>query len=960
MRHLRTFVAVVTTTAGLTALPAAAQATTTTHAPRLLSPATVQVGSKTAPLTVRIRTDRSATLTVRVNGVSAGGAFHRGRATERIGELAARNGLRRGTNRITIRATMLDGRYDTTTRTVSLRRAPLSDAGPDRGTYAKRSVTVGLRPSRHAGGLRGSVLRWRIASAPKGTKPKLRSPSGTTATLHAAQAGTYVLRLTAADGSTRSHDTTVVHVRPNDPAAGVSIETQSDRADGTIRVDGRALANTYHRPEGDGIAWAVLERATRFVMDSGTVPRAHSGIVDLHAIADRYSTGDKYLMVVSERPNPIPGAELDGLANLMRKLGHTLTAPERDSIATRDAPFSIIGIPGVAAEDSAWTSIPTMAGGDRDADITGLLQVNTNDDEYGYVAPEHPTFDTQVGGPQEGRNTIRFNGRDYTLPLPGGAKNGFQVLLIDTKTLEVKGHNTVADVDPQAKTPADRQAPVVKMLREYRDRSPNLLMIVQSIGRPKGQTSAWNDAAVAIEQAGGTRTVFDALDGTHDYALVGGTNVGPAAVEASDVFGQPARLQGFLARGHDMKFTPVAGGPAGGVNTEMTEIAYQKPEAFPAFTTGEKAAERWIGDQVNLCTEPGQPCDFRLQYFQNFEAGWTQIASRMAQLEFPGTGRGFTEADLKAVRKQLSDEIFDVDSIKAYFAALQKPFLQGSDAGRIDLESLGDEMYNLVGPQDPNNKASFVLGLIGKVSAVGGFLKPPASSAAAGIAAAFGLVSYLTHDDGSPQLGVELKVKAGALARTIRSRLFDTAGSMTGIALLLVGDYGKLQAAARKLNTPTWKLPSNSRPTLDAIGRSAQQWFAEQLTPVAYPWLLRGTPQPLGPPVARAITCYSAILSGRTTQPWRAYPNSAEFRPVDAWTADDTPVLPTYFFSRAGIDAVNLSPSPKIVERLFGDPAAGGLGISKYRFLSPRVFGELRHALDQNDPAVEAQCGLPL
>jgi len=956
MRHLRTFAAITVAFVGLTIMPATSAAAAT-HAPRLLSSATVQVGSTTAPLTVRVRTDRTARLRVRVNGVSAAGSFYRGRGTERIGELAARNGLRRGTNRITIRATMLDGRYDTTTRTVRLGRAPLADAGPDRGTYARRSIQVGVT----AGDRRAiSALRWRIARSPKGTKPKLLSPLGATATLRAAHPGTYVLRLTAADGRARSHDTTVVHVRPNDPAVGVSIQTQSEKADGAIRVDGKAVPQTYHRPEGDGIAYAVFERSTRFLMDSGTVPRAHSGIVGLHTIADRYSTGDKYLMVVSERPNRIPSEELDGLADLLRKLGHTLSAAERDSIATRDAPFSIIGIPGVAAADSAWTSIPTMAGGDRDADITGLLQVNTNDDDYEYVAPEHPTFDTQVGGPQEGRNTIRFNGRDYTLPLPGGAKNGFQVLLIDPKTLEVKGHNTVADVDPQAKTPAARQAPAVQMLREYRDRSPNLLMIVQSIGHPKGQTSAWNDAAVAIEQAGGTRTVFDALDGTHDYALVGGTNVGPAAVEASDVFGQPARLQGFLARGHDMKFTPVAGGLPGGVNTEMTEIAYQKPEAFPAFDAGEKAAERWIGDQVNLCTDPGQPCDFRLQYFQNFEAGWTQIAGRMAQLEFPGAGHGFTEANLKAVRKQLSDEIFDVDSIKTYFAALQKPFLLGSDAGRIDLESLGDEMYNLVGPQAANNKTSFVLGLIGKAAALGGFLKPPASSAAAGISAAFGLVSYLTHDDGSPQLGVELKVKSNALARTIRSRLFDTAGSLTGIALLFVGDYGKLQAAARKLNTPAWKLPSNPRPTLDAIGRAAQQWFAEQVTPAAYPWLLRGTPQPLGPPVARAITCYSAVFTAQTSQPWRAYPNSAEFRPVDSWTADDTPVLPTYFFSRAGIDAVNLSPSPAIVDRLFGDPAQGGLGMSKYRFLSPRVFGGLQNALDQNDPAVQAQCGLPL
>jgi len=90
---------------------------------------------------------------------------------------------------------------------------------------------------------------------------------------------------------------------------------------------------------------------------------------------------------------------------------------------------------------------------------------------------------------------------------------------------------------------------------------------------------------------------------------------------------------------------------------------------------------------------------------------------------------------------------------------------------------------------------SYVLELIGKIAAVGGFAGPPVSAIAGGVSASFGLASYLTQDTGEPQLATDVRVRADGLGKELRHRMNGASRGTTGMALLFVSDYGKLPFA---------------------------------------------------------------------------------------------------------------------------------------------------------------------
>ena len=75
------------------------------------------------------------------------------------------------------------------------------------------------------------------------------------------------------------------------------------------------------------------------------------------------------------------------------------------------------------------------------------------------------------------------------------------------------------------------------------------------------------------------------------------------------------------------------------------------------------------------------------------------------------------------------------------------------------------------------------------------FLPHPLNRGASGFAAVFGLASYLSNKQGQPILGTEIKAKSDALAQETLSRLALARRATTGIGMLLVSDYGKLEAA---------------------------------------------------------------------------------------------------------------------------------------------------------------------
>ncbi len=811
--------------------------------------------------------------------------------------------------------------------------------------------TVRVNPPFSVGAPGGKTFRWRIVKAPRGSHASLISPHSATPRFRADRNGTYVLTETVTRAGKASIARVTVDVRPDDAPIGVPLETNdSFKSDGAIRIDGQGVKDTVSRH--DGIFYAVLERGTRAVVESATVQRNGTGVQRLVAIAKQWSGTDGYLMIVGG-PAGVPQEaflELDRLTNLLG--AGTLTADDHARLKA-EARFSIIGIPG-GAPDAAWVNIGGRAGKDNPpGDIIGFLAFNPATEFYDYVNPERPTFDTQASGPLTGRNIITVDHRPYQTSLPAGFTDGFQVLVLDSVTLEELANvalptNGPGDVAAQQR---DLPARIGALAGAKGDLGRPPLVIIQSIGRPKGQSVGWAYTGDWIQRLGGTRLVFDALDGTRDYTLVGSLDAGRAAVEAGTTTGD-ARLVGVLARTHDMGFKPTLAGPPGEVNTDMIDMAYQAPKPFPAFDTPQKrAAETYIGKQIHLsgCSEDVQTCPIRKHYYQDTKDALFQAEIELTsrRLDCPGEGQSsYCRDAYDPVRVQLEAEFSAVIRVRNYFAALRTPFDMAAEKGRVDLEKVSTPIYNAVNPPLYDNVTANNLDFASKVASIGGAAPPPAGNIAKAISVSLGFAASATRKNGSPVLANKVKVRAGELAKQFQQQMFDAEQSTKPLELLFVSDYGKLMGIADKILTKDWTL-NGDEASLNRIDLAARRWYAEQLTPVAYPWLLAAyPPPPAGPGSANGLSCPGGLTSG--LHPWSSEPAKAQFRTIEGWNPDGSPFRLIFFFSTSIFATSSPSPAQAVADLLF-DPVnarTGALGLDRLQFLSPRVFGKLRYAID--------------
>ncbi|HEY6472374.1 MAG TPA: hypothetical protein VIY26_05755 [Acidimicrobiales bacterium] len=731
---------------------------------------------------------------------------------------------------------------------------------------------------------------------------------------------------------------------------GVSFETLSSDPAGAIKIDGRPLPDTSNR---SGIFLAVVNRTNRAELRCGTAARSFPGVDHLLNILNSYAAqkNDNYLAVVSGAHGLPDKASVDRLSDLAVAVGGSRFSADETQQLLAGQPFSIVGIAG-GTSGAAWTDVGHPGDGVA-GDITGYLQQNSSTGRYDYVSPETPSFDTQVGGAQPGRNTIRVGQNLYTAALPAGASDGFQIVAVSSTSLQLF-RNVAVPTNGPGNVPVEQD--ILRQTLEYftqpaTDGRPPLVFI-QSIGHPQGESPAWanpglpyqwDGAATWIERLGGTRLAFNSLGGTADYTLVGSATSGPTAVEASSVLGQPGPLVGVLARTHDYGFQPLNAGPPGDINLEFIQMAYQAPQPFPAFSGGEALAETYIAHKLFLCPKEKQSCSIRPLYYQSASENWLADAGSVRAFSYP-RGAGFTDNDFERVKRQLVTEFGYVAQVKSYFAALQAPFGTAKETALIDVKTIGNEIFDAVNPPPADNSTSWWLGFTSKVLAVvGAIAPPPGKNVAAGLAAAFALASYLTASDGTPQLADVVKVKADALAGQLSRRLIATSNSLTGEEKIFLSDYGKLKGVWENRNKDPWVIVNDPKAT-NAIILAARQWFAQQLVPVAYPYLIRATPPPIGPTTANGLYCGS--IRGH---PWASEPASAQIFAIEGWDKNGAPpIRTTYFFAGQGLGYVGAfnTPSAKVTKELFDpvkDPTTGPLGLNKLAFLSPRVFPLARY-----------------
>ncbi|HEY4276726.1 MAG TPA: PKD domain-containing protein [Conexibacter sp.] len=926
----------------------------------------VTVNGPNAPVTITVRVAAKATLRTRVNGRAVRGDFDQvGR--RRVGHLTAHDGLRPGVNRVRLRARVPGGRASMVMLTVRLPHAhAIADAGRDRSTTPGEPVRLSAGPSSDEGGTHAvTSRRWEVVSAePERDRATLTGATTAHATLATRRPGVYTVRLTVrgADGHVVSYDTTQVTVAPDDPPAGVPIETLADRPDGQIVIDGKPFGDTADR---NGIHIVAIERATRTPVQTGTTPRHGGGIAQLSQIVKTWDQDSRYMVIVSGAKD-ISAGELGAFQTLLDQLGGPALSAEDRASLTAGRGFSVIGVPGTP-RGSAWASFGARGDGVR-GDMRGMLRPNGVTGDYDFVAPRQPSFNTWSEHFERGRatriNTIEANGEYYNKEgLPNGTTAGFHMLVLDDALRAVAERTAgTSSVSEQRNLRADLD----DFARDY----PGDLLIMQSIGQVKGSSWEWEWSVDKLVDWGANRILLNALDGDakSTYTFVGRIGGGVAPVESSGKTGQAGQVSGAFARGHDWRWAPSVFDVNGAMNDELLEVLNQPAQAFTPFpTAGERAAEQYIAQQLRLCPRDDARCDrhpsLRYYYWHAYSVNWTGKESELANVRMPRTEATFTAAQLDAARDTLAPEVADVANVKNYVDNLRRPFSEGSAGGLADITKMSSDLVADLNPPPADDTVSRVFSYIGQIASGGAGIAEEVEkltqyrSYFSGVGTAMSVVAYLTEPRGRPVLGDDVKAKAADLGPALVTKLRDAQSAMTNIGLLIVSDRAKLAAAGAAIDSD-WVLPADPGKATAEVQLQTRRWIALTLAPVAYPYLVRTTPPGRGGGVAFAqdIVCKIPSIHVRGAydfeKPFPYQPNETQLRGIIDFDHDGTPVEPDFFFARSFDMDHQPYPTARFANQLFrspSDPTEPGLGIPRLEFFTPRTFSGRTRVANQLD-----------
>jgi hypothetical protein len=430
-------------------------------------------GDRRAPLSLRVRsTRRIVAERVWVNGRRHRDELprhSRGRGLQV--RVSPHHGLRYGRNRVTVEVEHADGTLARRTRIARIRRTrPLADAGPDRVTALRRSLTLDAsmsRPSRRGAGL---ARGWRVVARPTGSSARVERVAGRMR-FRPDRAGHYRLRLTASMRGARAAgvaagaqaaavgtDDANVTVGPTTDPMGVPIQTIN--RDGGITVGGKSYPKSG--------SWVHL-----LVLDSETLlPRKDVGdktynvadtaqfTSDVNTVAnDVEHNGDDDVVILSGQGNtvqPLPDANRDALEKAFDTLGVTTDkrgATYAGSSSFNHGHWSVIAEPGTPV-GGAWQNYnvrqagipgfpaaPRARQGDpgQGGSLNGYLQKYIGT-AYQFISPEFVSIDTRAPGSGANNNIIRVGDKYYgSAHTSGGKAMGVQVLVLDTSTLQPVG-----------------------------------------------------------------------------------------------------------------------------------------------------------------------------------------------------------------------------------------------------------------------------------------------------------------------------------------------------------------------------------------------------------------------------------------------------------------------------------------------------------------------------------------
>ncbi|UJA21237.1 hypothetical protein HJD18_14125 [Thermoleophilia bacterium SCSIO 60948] len=931
----------------------------------------VKTATKRAPVVVRAKAQGiRGQVSFRVNGkrVDPTEVYANG-VDVRYAELSASDGLKPGPN--TIEARRSSGtRASGPVGRLEFRLAPrelLADAGEDASAIESASAVSVGSPAR--GGTNVSY-DWKPVGAPPGADFELEGDDESRPTLAAATPGVYRLRVTASKegepAARASHDQVAVTVNANTPPIGAPLNTLA--SNGAIQI------GTESYGAGAEIAWVVLSRSAGTVVESGTVTRSDAGMSALNATAEKYrdrQRTQRHIMIVSGRTG-VPDAQLGAFGQFLKKVGANVPTADNFQALRNSKPFSVVGVPGGARGAATTRFAPSMNLADPPSGaIEGYLQQNQAVDAdggaiYDVQTPEHITYDTKSASTATS-NTMRIGSVNYVGTLPANATAGLHVVALNGLTggrlweeaLATNGNDPDGDAEKQTAT-ATRLADILNTP------GANPILFVQTIGKPLPAGRQWDAIVKQLRRVGANANYVYGLDETTTYALVGALDSTAPPNESSDAYdkgpyGDPgyptARLRGVISRGRDSRLVPTTSGtptpqaPTGAINTDLVDITWQSPQAFPQLAPGASDAERkavtdWFcKEKLGFCATQDSCTEIRACYWQQYglqSSAWASKRAAVTGATYPGGSPGFTQAQFDSVKAQIGTELGWLVDVKAYSESLQRPFVKVQGRAQVDLQTISTDIYNGLQRPPAVDKTSFVLDLIGKAIKIGSVLGPPISGIASGVGAMFDTAAYLSKDrTGAPVLGEQVKTEAARLGQELSQRYDVASQQIDNTGLMLVSDFGKLQAAAAKINNdPNWKLPVNDTVAVQQLENGAKQWFYTSLVPAAYPYLIRGNTNN-----ARAMDC---IITD-DKRAWPNQPDDAQMYWTVGYNAANNPIRNIFFFARGMGGA--MSPPGGLGTKMFAPRIASsgptGLGMEKLEFFTPRVFGgAVAHAIN--------------
>lgn len=771
-----------------------------------------------------------------------------------------------------------------------------------------------------------------------------------------------------------SDDVVTVAAQPNVLPQGVPVKTIAFDAD----TPGIELGGEFYPARGGGgPQLLVLDRETLAVNrgSSRTFPVGDSGVGQLNQALAALTSDQLAIVTGGGRNLGLDRSGIQELATAVGSIGAALRrfqtpAPEAEA-AIESGQWSVVGIPGTSP-GTAYQLLGREQGAFRvlPGGMSGFFQLDSNDDFTFTWAPEYLTFDTQAPGSTKTKNVISVNGKDHPSPNLELGQSGVQVLWLDADTLELRDTLTYLNRRPDSGECGSPGQP--ECLRDFVMKGgklseiaadPDSMLLINTILEPNVFQSSRGTLALladGLKPFGANPQVVLAgvgipeVTGLGNYSFVGvnglgelGPNSGAEVNTGADAVEAP-RLAGTFERNRQGLLVPAGyGSPGPGVEAEVAQqdlqrLLAQPDEPFPAFDTpAERAAERYIADRLDL--RPDSKFGIRGLYWQDLNIDWGAQQSSLNALDpcaAPPCAQGF-----EAVKTQLAREFGMVATVLNYFTVNTGNTLLGvleeaMFSSAVDFFGISSEIMSTYNPPPKpaqgRNALEIIEGSVTIASGVGEAIPVVGGAVAAPFTIASGAAEIVqgttTKPGGNPTFDPTVfEQKIGSFAKVLNGGLRAALDNLDHVAVLLVSDWGRLQSATAKVNTPSdgpehgWGLNSQSSSALGTVitlGLRRYMWSSLLPVPLTIYTLNTGKPSPcplqICAPGPRSPNLFTPLVPTNTDK-------SDPSLPLQSWYMCKTNTQDDY-------------PPSQILDSLFNLPTDrddSGLGFYKGRFYAP-------------------------